>query len=167
MANLFCLSRARGGVAVVLSTLCLALFARPACADDRGRSTAEYWNKVKTILQEEEPAANATLEEKISGLQNAARRIDDLSARGVDEEAVDVADKMVELLNRAAAYLDDYGTPERGFKSGFRDGLNNNPTRAIDEQQAIKDMLEEMKQAESKARKHLEARYNIDLPSLK
>jgi hypothetical protein len=147
--------------------VCALLLSPPtAPAQDRAQKTSEYWKAIKNILQEEAVGDEAALEKKITAVRNVARRVDGLSARGVDTEAVEVTDQMVKLFKRVGNYLDDYGDADRGFKSGLRDGLNNNPTRAIDEREAIKRDMEATKEAASKARKRLEAKYDVDLPSL-
>jgi hypothetical protein len=166
MTNSFSWVRLRGGIVAVLATLGLVLFARPTLAQDKGTKTAEYWNKIKAIQDEAAPPDDATVDQKIDALRSMAKDIDDLSARGVDEEALDVADQLVKVANRLADFLDDYGDADRAFKSGLRDGLNNNPTRALDEAAAVKQDVTDFKEAQSKVRKRLEGRYDVDLPSL-
>lgn len=159
--------RGRGAFAVALAVCCLVLvFPRVTFAQDRAKQTIAYWKMLKAIGDQESPGPQATLQQKISAVRNVAHRIDDLSARGVDQEAIDVAEKMVKLCKRAAAFLDDYGDATKGFQAGFRDGLNGNPTRAIDEANAIRRQNDALQEAASRARKRLESRYDVDLPSL-
>lgn len=132
-------------------------------AQDRGRATLAYWSKIKEILDEQAVGPNATVQQKISAGRSVAYRIDRLSARDVDPEAIEVGERIIRLCNRLIAYMADYGEPENAIIAGLRDGLSNNPTRAIDEGAAITRQLEETKAAASRARRQLEGKYGFDL----
>lgn len=159
--------RGLGMIAVVGATLLLS--AAPAAAQDKskGEKTAAYWNKVRDICTDGQPKDSATIDAKVAALRSIARRIDDLSARGVDTEVVEATERVSKLMRRTGDYLNDYGDASRGFASGFRDGLNNNPTRAIDELQAIQTEMKDLESTLSKVRKRMESKYDLDFADLK
>lgn len=137
-------------------------------AQDRGPKTLDYWSNINKVCDEELGSISdkSPVTKQIAAMRNSARRINELSARGVDPEAVEVAEKMVRLFKRIGDYVEDYGDADRGFKSGFRDGLNGNPTRVIDERKAIENETSEAKELINKIRKRLESRYDRDFPAL-
>jgi hypothetical protein len=146
----------------------LPLTAGSLQAQDRGAKTFDYWSKIKGICEEEIAGISdsSPVTKQVAAMRNIARRINDLSARGVDPDAIEVAEKMVKLFKRTGSYIDDYGDADRGFKSGFRDGLNKNPTRVIDERKAIERDAADAKETASRIRKRLEAQYDRDFPTL-
>jgi hypothetical protein len=142
--------------------------AGPAVAQDKGKKTLAYWKNVADIFEKEMDGVTdkSPVDKQLTAMRNLVRRINDLSARGVDEDAIEISEKMVKLFKRIGDYTNDYGDGDRAFKSGLRDGINKNPTRVIDEKKAIFKQRDETKEAATKTRKRLEARYDLDFPAI-
>ena len=149
-------------------SVCAVLLSSAMVMAQGGVKTVECWKAVRKIQDEElgPLTPQSPLDKQISALRNVSRRIDGLSARGVDQEVIEISERAGRFFKRAADCLNDYGDNERGFKSGLRDGLNGNPTRGIEEQKAVRKEMEAVKEAATKVRKKLESKYDVDLPPL-
>jgi hypothetical protein len=166
MTDLFGLIRARWVLVVALAALGFVLVPGTTFAQDRDRTVA-YLQRMKTLCEENDPATAASNEKKVSTMRMLARRIDELSVRGVDPEAIDLTEQLVQLLRRGADFVDDYGEPGKAFLSGIRDGLNDNPTRSIKEANALERQKKDLLETVSRARKRLELKYDVDLSWLR